>query len=341
MKLVYRGSVKDIYEQGPDLVFKYSNRYSVFDWGEMPDEIPQKGEALGVMATLFFEYLKDLHIPSHFISQSDSNAITVRKVQVLPPLWQNSQYDYSMYQARPQQTLVPLEVIFRFVLGQGNSLEARLQKNPDYRDDLGLAEMPKPGQSFRPPLVECSTKLESSDRYLTLREIDSMNVVSGAELSQIKQQTQKVATLLEKLFGSFGVKLWDGKFEYAFGDLGADGQRDILLVDSIGPDELRLTYEGLPLSKELLRQLYSKSSWAAAVKKAKELAQARGENDWKSICENELHEKPQKLGAEQIETASLLYKSLANEVALAMGRERPFEPTANLKTWSQRCASLL
>ena len=57
MTPLYRGSVKDIYKNGDDLLFKYSNRYSVFDWGEMPNEVPQKGEALAALAGLFFDYL--------------------------------------------------------------------------------------------------------------------------------------------------------------------------------------------------------------------------------------------------------------------------------------------
>ena len=57
-KLVYQGSVKDIYEQGSnELIFSFSDRYSVFDWGEMPDQIPQKGECLSLMGRFFFEYL--------------------------------------------------------------------------------------------------------------------------------------------------------------------------------------------------------------------------------------------------------------------------------------------
>ena len=341
MNLIYRGSVKDIYEKGQALVFKYSHRYSVFDWGEMPNEIPQKGEALAIMAGLFFEYLKSKNVHSHFMAQESSDAISVKRVDVIRPLWRNGRYEYTAYATRPQQTLVPLEVIFRFLLGQGNSLEGRLKKNPAYLEDLGLEAIPNSTHRFSPPLVEFSTKLEASDRYLTRAEIESLQVVSHEELARIRALTREVATHLETLFASFGVKLWDGKFEYAFGQQRPDGNRDLFLVDSIGPDELRLTYDGLPLSKEFLRQIYTKTPWYDAVKKAKEIAHERGTEEWKEICMKELGEKPPALSTEQIETASLLYKSLANEVAMAMGRERPFESTANLKSWSARCASLL
>ena len=34
-------------------------KYSVFDWGEMPDHIPQKGSCLAIMAYMFFDALSD------------------------------------------------------------------------------------------------------------------------------------------------------------------------------------------------------------------------------------------------------------------------------------------
>ncbi len=321
MELVYKGSVKDLYKKGNHLVFEYSNRYSIFDWGEMPNEIPHKGEALASMAASFFEYLAKKGIPSHFISSVNANSIEVQSVNVIRPMWNQGRYDYSAYKEAPTNCLVPLEVIFRKHLGQGNSLEARLKRNPAYLQDLGLSTMPSGATTFDPALVEFSTKLETSDRYLTRQEINEMNIVSEAELKNLRSQTQTIVTELEKLFSSFGVKLWDGKVEYGFGGKDSSGNRTLLLVDSIGPDELRLTYEGLPLSKEFLRQLYSKSTWNDAVKKAKDLAQERKTQDWKTICAQELRQTPKPLTEAQIEVSSLLYQALANEVAGVVGRK--------------------
>jgi phosphoribosylaminoimidazole-succinocarboxamide synthase len=177
MELVYKGSVKDLYRQDKSLFFEYSNRYSIFDWGEMPDEIPLKGQALASMAASFFEYLSAQGFKSHFIAAKSATSIQVQPVQVLRPEWKNGQYDYSAYASRPTFTLVPLEVIFRRFLGQGNSLEGRLKKNPAYLADLGLEQIPTAANSFDPALIEVSTKLETSDRYLTRSEINQMNVL--------------------------------------------------------------------------------------------------------------------------------------------------------------------
>ncbi|MGZ3769378.1 MAG: phosphoribosylaminoimidazolesuccinocarboxamide synthase [Bdellovibrio sp.] len=341
MELIYKGSVKDLYKKNDHLLFEYSNRYSIFDWGEMPNEIPFKGEALASMAASFFEYLKNNGVSSHYIGTSGPNSIEVNAVQVHRPKWMEGSYDYSFYKTNPTHCLVPLEVIFRKHLGQGNSLEGRLKKNPAYLKDLGLTDIPNSTTTFNPALIEFSTKLETSDRYLTLHEIHEMNILSDKELQNLRTQTQTIVTKLDHLFASFGVKLWDGKVEFGFGDKDSQGTRSLILVDSIGPDELRLTYEGLPLSKEFLRQIYGNTSWNEAVKKSKEIAKERKTQDWKTICREELKETPKPLTAEQIAVSSLLYQALANEVAAFVGRKKPFAEECTLKTWHKEAQKIL
>src|SRR5690349_9069930 len=62
LPLLYRGSVKDLHGpvgvgHHPSLVFRYTDAFSVFDWGRMPDVLSQKGEALAVLAAHWFETL--------------------------------------------------------------------------------------------------------------------------------------------------------------------------------------------------------------------------------------------------------------------------------------------
>lgn len=45
--------------------FVFSDRYSVFDWGEMPDLIEGKGEALCMMGAYCFERLEEKGIQTH------------------------------------------------------------------------------------------------------------------------------------------------------------------------------------------------------------------------------------------------------------------------------------
>ncbi len=61
MKLLYEGSVKNIYQadDSAQLWFQYTDDYSVFDWGKMPDPIPGKGEMLARLGEWFFTQLSD------------------------------------------------------------------------------------------------------------------------------------------------------------------------------------------------------------------------------------------------------------------------------------------
>ena len=46
--------------------FHFSDRYSVFDWGEMPDQIDGKGKALCLMGAYCFEQLEELGVKTHY-----------------------------------------------------------------------------------------------------------------------------------------------------------------------------------------------------------------------------------------------------------------------------------
>ena len=67
------GSVKDLIilesptkEKAGRGRFVFSDRYSVFDWGEMPDHIDNKGLALCIAAAYFFEKLQEKNIATHY-----------------------------------------------------------------------------------------------------------------------------------------------------------------------------------------------------------------------------------------------------------------------------------
>ena len=58
--VLYRGSVKNVRGEvsAKSLLFEFSDRYSVFDWGEMPDQLDEKGKTLAIMGKSFFHYLE-------------------------------------------------------------------------------------------------------------------------------------------------------------------------------------------------------------------------------------------------------------------------------------------
>lgn len=357
--LLYKGSVKDIFfgENKDTLAFNFSDRYSVFDWGEMPDLLPKKGESLAYMGMLFFEYLekpetwKNWKAPSHLKSfdidmlktlkseglkhhamgllEGEQSALGVSRVDVPKVPFKEGKYFYDHYKSQVENTLIPLEVIFRFGLPEGSSLVKRLD-NEKYRRTLGLLHHPKTGESFSRPLIEFSTKLESSDRYIDYEEAQKIAGLNDFEFSELFSLTVLVACRLRDFFNEVGIQLWDGKFEWAFSE-SLNGKRGIKLVDSIGPDELRLEAHGEKLSKEFLRGFYRNSSWLKAVGKGKDLAKQRGLEDWKPIVIKELGEKPEPLESSFKKAAESLYLTLANTFSKGMGKEEPFKGAMNLE----------
>jgi phosphoribosylaminoimidazole-succinocarboxamide synthase len=63
--------------------------------------------------------------------------LDVHRVQVLKPSFENGEYNYTVYQTKPTQALVPLEIIFRFGVPKGSSLMKRVG-DANYLAELGL-----------------------------------------------------------------------------------------------------------------------------------------------------------------------------------------------------------
>lgn len=352
--ILYRGSVKNVRgtKGVTPYIFEFSDRYSVYDWGEMPDQLSGKGEALAFMAWFFFDHmggakgwqdfkapaqfadsatlarLKQKGLPHHMIGlaggdlkplsldreiMSPSKFLLVRPVNVIEPASETKDgkltWDYSAYRDRPVQTLVPLEVIFRFGVPDGSSL---LKRTGDaaYCKAIGLDKAPVAGDKFDLPVIELSTKLETKDRYLSYADAKEIAGLSDAELSKLIETAALVALRLKACFDDIGIELWDGKVEFGFAE-GDEAARDFMLVDSIGPDELRLLKDGVHLSKEVLRTSYRGTNWLAAVEKAKTLADERGEKDWKKICIEELKCTPSLLSPVVKEKAGMIYKGIS------------------------------
>jgi phosphoribosylaminoimidazole-succinocarboxamide synthase len=343
-QLLFEGSVKNVLKvpQTGDFIFEFSDRFSVFDWGAMPDTLDGKGIALASMANFFFEYLGDKKtwidwktsepiksfsrkpllekfrshgMRHHGIGPGDvKNQYKIKPVNVIKPEYKGSrEWDYSAYREKPEECLVPLEVVFRFGVPRGSSLLKRTS-NPDYLKELGLLQAPLIGEKFSIPIVEFSTKLEPSDRFVSYEGAKDIAGLSDEEFESLKDFVALVALRIKDIFSEIDVDLWDGKFEFAFSKKGSSGERGFTLVDSIGPDELRLMYKGNQLSKETLRNFYRKSSWYDLVEKSKVMAEERGEKDWKELCAKEFNVEPPALDPKLKNTCEQMYKSLAQSL---------------------------
>ena len=316
------GSVKDLsILREPTLAdpglgqFHFSDRYSVFDWGEMPDQIPQKGRALCIMSAYFFEKLEAMGFRTHYEgivengvvkrlkdAKAPAEAIQVKLVRVVRPELINSHFDYRVFQKERSNFLIPLEIIYRNSLPDGASVFKRLREGSLTLSDLGLSEMPSPGSKLKRPILDVSTKLEKIDRYLGWQEARAIAGISPVELDELKNAALVINRLITDSAERAGLINEDGKVEFAY-----DQNRKLMLVDVLGtPDECRFTYEGLPVSKEVARIYYRKSAWYRDLEEIKK----KDSVNWKNLVKS----RPEPLPKRFLELTSLAYQSCADEL---------------------------
>lgn len=304
--------------------FRFSDRYSVFDWGEMPDLIEGKGTALCIMGAYCFERLEERGIKTHYRGLASENGKVVKVQELIRPVDTMEidlvnvykpnayvkdaklQYDYGMYTPNLTNFLIPLEIIYRNGLPEGSSVFKRLEQGQLTIQELGLNRYPKAGDRLSKPIFDVSTKLEEKDRYLSWKEARETAGLSVDEVEEVRELLFKVNKIITQVAMKADLENEDGKIELAF-----NPQRRLMVVDIVGTlDECRFTFEGLHVSKEIARQYYRKTSWYKDVEEAKRKAEAEGIKDWKSICRSQ----PPKLDPELRSVISKMYMAAANEV---------------------------
>ena len=299
--------------------FVFTDDYSVFDWGPMPDTIPAKGRSLCTMGADNFDRLAAAGVPTHYrgvVRDGDADTIEPRALDaveeaprqmaidltVVPELPHGDDgYEYDAFHAAAgRHYLIPLEIVFRNEVPVGSSLRRR--KEPA---DVGLDRdsWPDEAVSLPEPIVEFSTKFEEQDRYLDAAE--AAEIAGRADLDALRETARAVNEVITERAAETGFVHEDGKIEC----LWADGE--IRVADVAGTfDENRFAYGGQELSKEVLRQFYKRydPEWVDAVTAAKAAADEAGVADWKSFCE----QSPDPLPADVREAAGEMYAAGTN-----------------------------
>ncbi len=272
-------------------VFEFTDDYSVFDFGKMPDTIPGKGEALCRMASHNFRELeRKFELRTHFSKFMQPNKMQVSLVRVLFP--QDNQIKEGS-----RNYLVPLEIIFRNSLPAGSSVFKRLESGEIGIDDLGLAEMPQPGQKFEKAFLDVSTKLEPIDRYLSWDEALDLAKISEDQLYELKEAALNINDFITEKAALLGLEHADGKVEF-----GLTPKNELMLIDVCGTlDENRFLWNGTHVSKQVCRDYYKTTPWFAELENAK-----------KSNVEKADWPKPEQLPAELREIVSNMYKSVCD-----------------------------
>jgi phosphoribosylaminoimidazole-succinocarboxamide synthase len=305
--------------------FNFSDRYSVFDWGEMPDHIDGKGAALCLMGAYCFERLEEKGVKTHYRGlvneqgkavkvaelKQPSSVMEVCLVNVYRPQISTVEgkitRDYSVYTPELKNCLIPLEIIYRNGLPEGSSVFKRLEQGKVTLKDLGLDHTPKPGETLFKPIFDVSTKLEETDRYVTWQEAQKISGLTDKELADVKAVLLKADETITEAAKNANLKNEDGKIELAF-----DDKRELMVVDVVGTlDECRFTLGGVHVSKEVARQFYKKTGWYNDLEQAKKTAEEKGIKDWKALCKSQ----PPKLEAQLKRIISQMYTSAANEMS--------------------------
>ncbi len=371
--VVYTGSVKNLRQKKKPsgsrpgvLWFEYTDAYSVFDYGKMPDEIADKGAAAAMMTACLFDEiarpatwkafhktgvldkvkcktmrreladsqaLKNMRISglaTHYQGvvndegrcvaldklSKPSQVLQVAGVRIIHPqtavIRGRRLYNYTMFSPGMKNHLAPLECIFRFGLPKGSSLLERLAKNPEYAEEIGISANAKEGSTLFRPVMEFSTKLEPADRYISYEFAMNAAGMEAEEFTNLLHGMTLSALWLKEKFLSIGLKLWDGKFEFL--RLG----EGLALGDAITPDELRLTYKKLQVSKELLRQYHNihQPEFAEAMDKAKKIAQRDDRSLPKIVAD--LGHSPKPVDPAVISAMSDMYAGITERL---MGRD--------------------
>jgi phosphoribosylaminoimidazole-succinocarboxamide synthase len=320
-------SVKDFRVETPatadDLgrgAFVFTDDYSVFDWGKMPDEVPDKGASLCSMGAFNFERLEREGVETHYEGVTTSSTdgavdletatdsgtapreMVVELTQVPDLTFHGDEaadpsgYDYDAYHAAAGENyLVPLEVVFRNRVPVGSSLRRRTDPGDHGLDD---DEWPDEAVDLDEPVVEFSTKYEQQDRYLSRAAAD--RIAGRADLDDLTALAHEVNRLVTERASEAGLVHQDGKIECLY------YRGELRVADVVGTfDENRFAYEGRQVSKEVLRQYHKRTQpeWVEAVSTAKREADRRDVADWKSLCDA----SPDPLDGGVLETARDLY----------------------------------
>ncbi|WP_135666307.1 phosphoribosylaminoimidazolesuccinocarboxamide synthase [Halorhabdus rudnickae] len=300
--------------------FVFTDDYSVFDWGKMPDEIPGKGVALCTMGADNFEALEAEGIATHYegvvldgettsveraIGAGEKPREMAIELTQVPDLPHGADgYDYDTYHdAAGENYLIPLEIVFRNTVPVGSSLRNRSDPT-----DHGLEyeEWPDEAVDLPEPVVEFSTKYEEQDRYLSRDEAD--RIAGRADVADLESIAREVNGLLNRRAAKAGFVHEDGKIECLF------YEGEIRVADVVGTfDENRFSYDGQEISKEVVRQYHKRTQpeWVEAVSEAKQRANEQGVADWKALCDS----RPEPLDEHVLDVASGLYCAGTNAYA--------------------------
>ena len=203
MSFIRSGKVKDMYDEGNDVIkFKFSDRVSAFDV-KFDTPIPQKGKILADFSKFWFGRLKQR---SHYICKVSEDEILTTKLDMIPMECIVRGYFYGSY-------------VKRYFRGE-------IDTDEKYTHSMVASKFPE-------PVFDPTTKDEHDEPVTKLQALD-MKLVTEEEYEWLRKTSTDIYNEMSDICDKSGFILVDIKLEF--------GKKDgtIYLADSIGPDEYRI-----------------------------------------------------------------------------------------------------
>lgn len=376
--LLYRGSVKNVRGEvsAESLLFEFSDRYSVFDWGEMPDQLEGKGSALAIMGKCFFQYLEN---PNNWKELLTSGPITSHfDSSYLDSLKHSELYkEYSLSGLKHHARLEDKEIswnspflkvqniaVLRPTLGEDQSYQYYQYKDKPVNTLVPLEIIFRlglpPGNSLSKRLGQDLLawkefgfeSIPSHEKLLAKPIIDFSTKLERGDRYLAYSEAREIAGLcatewneLHQMSHLIALNLFS--FHHKMGLELWDGKIEVAFIKKDDGSRGFMLVDSVGIDE--LRLLYKGKSFSKEFLRevykntqwSKNLEASKKESllsgmDFKDICLNHYHSSPDKLDAAVKLRAEAVYKSYCNEVSGLMGNEKKFEENYNLESYALR-----
>src|ERR671910_300835 len=243
MKFVHSGKVKDVYElDEKNLLFHFTDRVSAYDV-PMVTDIKGKGEILCKFAEFWFRYLDS---KNHMVRLDAKDKMVVKKL-----------------------IMIPLECVVR-----GYLYGSLFERYTIAGNIFDLGPNLKLASSLEKPIFDPTTKSKIHDVPISEDQILEQKILTKDELGYLKNTSIRLYKQMFDISNNAGFIMADVKFEF-----GKDPISDeIILADSLGPDEFRMwtkkSYkvgeEQVSYDKQFLRDWLTKVGFRDKVKISKD-----------------------------------------------------------------------
>lgn len=226
-KPVKEGKVREVYDNGDNLIIVATDRISAFDV-ILKNKITQKGAILTQMSKFWFDFTKDI-VPNHMISTEAAD---------MPEFFGSDRFAGSSMKCQ-KLDMLPIECIVRgYITGSGWESYQKDGTVCGIRLPEGLQE----SQRLPEPIYTPTTKADLGlhDEHITYEDsveiLEKIHPGKGAEYAgKIKDYTIALYKKCAEYAWEKGIIIADTKFEF-----GLDGEGNIVLGDEmLTPDSSR------------------------------------------------------------------------------------------------------